>query len=1064
MIFFQVEAYDGGFPEPRTDLANVTVQLSDVNDRPPDFLFAPGYQAVVFENASPGVMVVNLSEFTTDVDTGIGGLFNLSIVENPYFLFDHETGIITTNATFDRESNSSYIVTIEAMDFGDPTLNSRYDLTIAVGDVNDNAPFYTFNTSGTVIEFNPIGTEIIPEYRAMDNDIGINAELTYNIFYGDPQGRFAINQTTGEITTAQILNKTDQEFYELTIIVTDGGVPQMFGYGYANITVLDFNDNPPTFVRDVLQASVSENAEVGDSFYIVEATDDDIGSNAVLKYFIIEDTLNTSQRFTINQTSGELFTNDTFDRESEYQLNITVVAVDDGLIPLSASAIIAITILDYNDFYPVFNSTNFSASVIENSEIDTFVLQVFATDDDVDFKNRNFSYTISGNRSEPFRMDPLTGDLFVAGEVDWESGDYEFTVHCSDNGAPPLTNESTIYVTVIDVNDRVPQFTEESYQLAVPEGMPVGEIVGRLTAEDLDSPGNNSDVLYYKLRELSMPDIDRFIVDEETGNVTTNRTFNFERRQRFDLLVRAIDQGSPPLINDTIITITILDGNDHSPVFDQDIYEASIPEDALNGTEVLTIHATDGDVGSNSELRYSVNSSEFYVDTVTGILYTEVDTFDRENQIRFEFTATVNDSGFPSRSDQTTIIINIIDVNDNYPEFVQQNYTAILEENHAIGTVVTNVSATDEDLGDDGVIEYLLHDVPGSENFAISNETGVIYTARYIDREVYPHVSLTVIANNSLSSRVFHTNVTVNITITDLNDQHPSFSSTYIDIYIPENSTVGDAVYNVTAVDQDLDAGGEVTYAILAGNHEEVFTLDTTGVLSINGTLDYENKSLYSIAVQACDNGMQPLCNYTTFIIHVIDSNDNAPQFTLSQYQVTISFGVTSGSNVLKLELLDPVTNPVEYFIEADSSNGRFTITSDGMIQTASSISSLQGQTIDLTVTAFDGIYNATTTVFIHVVGSTNVRFTAQTFTCQFTEGMIHSATPCVTVMNSDSLVIEDEPSSLFAITSNGAISVSMALDYESNPVHQLVIKASDTTREVYAVVTIVVEDLDPIL
>ena len=218
----------------------------------------------------------------------------------------------------------------------------------------------------------------------------------------------------------------------------------MFGYGYAYITVLDFNDNPPTFVRDVLQASVSENAEVGDYFYIVEATDDDIGSNAVLEYCIKEDTLNISQRFMINQTSGELFTNDTFDRESEYQLNITVVAVDDGLMPLSASAIIAITILDYNDFYPVFNSTNFSASVIENSEIDTFVLQDFATDDDDDFKNRNFSYTISGNRSEPFRMDPLTGDLFVVGEADWESGNYEFTVYCSDNGAPPLTNESTI--------------------------------------------------------------------------------------------------------------------------------------------------------------------------------------------------------------------------------------------------------------------------------------------------------------------------------------------------------------------------------------------------------------------------------------------------------------------------------------------------------------------------------------------------------------------------------------------------------------------------------------------
>ena len=177
-----MEAYDGGFPEPRTDLVNVTVYLSNINDQPPDFLFAPDYQAVVVENAAPEVIVVNLSDFTTDVDTGIGGLFNLTIVENPYFLFDHVTNIITSNATFDRESVNSYIVTIVAMDFGNPPRNSSYNLTIVVGDVNDNAPFYTSNTSGTVIEFNPIGTEIISEYRAEDNDIiiGINAELTYN--------------------------------------------------------------------------------------------------------------------------------------------------------------------------------------------------------------------------------------------------------------------------------------------------------------------------------------------------------------------------------------------------------------------------------------------------------------------------------------------------------------------------------------------------------------------------------------------------------------------------------------------------------------------------------------------------------------------------------------------------------------------------------------------------------------------------------------------------------------------------------------------------------------------
>ena len=1059
-IFFQVEAYDGGFPKPFTDLANVTVYLSDVNDRPPDFLFTPDYQAVVVENAMPGVFVVNLSDFVTDVDTGFGGLFNLSIIENLYFLLDRETNVITTNATFDREAVSSFVVAVMAMDLGNPPLNSSYNLTVAIKDENDNAPFFTFNTSGTVIEFNPPGVEVIPKYQAVDNDVGINAELTYSIFSGDPSGRFAINQTTGRIKTAQILNKTDQVFYDLTIIVTDGGIPQLCGFGYVNVTVLDFNDNPPVFPGDVLQASVMESAEVGDLFYTVVAMDSDLGSNAVLEYFIVEDTLNVSQRFVINETSGELYTNDTFDRESEHQLNITVMAVDNGLIPLSTNVTVTVTILDSNDFQPVFNSTTFTANVTENSEIDTFVLQVFATDEDVDFENRNFSYSIYGNGSEIFRIDPVSGELFVAGEVDWESGDYEFTVHCSDNGAPPLTDESTIYVTVIDVNDRVPQFAEESYQLGVPEGMPEGTVVDYLEAYDLDSPGNNSDILYYKLMELSLPNVDRFIVDP-SGLVTTNRIFNFEARQSFDLLVRAIDQGDPPLMNDTVITIAILDGNDHDPVFDQDVYEVDILEDIMNNSVVLIVRATDGDVGSNSELRYFINSSDFYVNSTTGVLRTAVETFDRENIDRFEFTATVYDSGVPQRSDEARIIINIIDVNDNNPIFTQLSYIASLEENLAIGTVITAITATDNDLGVNGVIEYLLDDVPGSENFGIHNESGVIYTTRYIDREVYPFVSLLVIANNSLSSRNFHSNVTVNITMIDLNDQHPSFNATYVDIYIPENSTIASAVHIITAVDLDLRAGGEVSYAIIAGNDEEVFNLNATGVLSITETLDYETKSLYSIAVQACDNGVEPLCNYSTFVIHVVDSNDNAPHFALSQYQITISFGITPDSDILKLELLDVDTNPIEYFIDADNSSGLFRINNAGMIQTTSSITSLEDRTVVLTIRAFDSLYNATTNILIHVFRSMTLQFRSQPFICQFTENIVNVPTSCVSAQNHDSLAITTgNPSGLFGIHDSGAISVLMSLDYEDRSVYQLVVEASNTMGEIaYAIVTIMVVD-----
>ena len=1040
----------------------MTIYLSDVNDRPPDFLFPPGYEAVVVENAAPGVIAVNLTEFTTDVDTGDGGLFNLTIITNiSDFILDSD-GIITSNATFDRESVNAYIITIEGVDFGVPQQRSTYDLTIAIGDVNDNSPFYTSNISGTVIENNPIGTEVIPEYRAMDIDIGINAELRYGIFSGDPNRRFAINQTTGAIYTAQILNKTGQEFYSLTIVVTDGGEPQLFGYGLANITVLDFNDNPPVFASDVLQASVMESAEIGDPFYTIEATDDDLGSNAILEYFIIEDEMNISNRFSVNQTTGVLHTNDTFDRESEYQYNITIMAVDNGVIPLSATAIVTITILDSNDFPPVFNSSNYSTSVVENSEDGTFVLQVFATDEDVDFHNRNFSYTISGNRSMPFRIVATTGELFVEGEVDWESGDYEFLVHCSDNGDPPLMDESIVFLTVIDVNDRVPQFTQQSYQLAVLENLPPGSTVGNLTAEDMDSSGNNSVVSYSILMEFSTHRIN-FIVDNMTGLVTTNTEFNFERRTSYDLLVRAEDHGTPSLRNDTIITIAIIDSNDHDPVFVNDTFVGSIPEDVMTDTAILTLRATDNDVGSNQDLRYSVNSTYFDVNSTTGVLFTAVDTFDRELAEQFVFIATVHDLGIPSRSATTTIIVNIIDVNDNDPVFDQPSYSASLEENLAIGTVVTRVLATDADLGVDGVISYYLEDVSGSQNFGINNETGVIYTARYIDREVYPSIDLVVIANNSFSTRIGSTPVTVSVEITDINDQHPSFSSTFIDIYISENSTLDCVVYSISVTDSDLGEGGRVNYAIVAGNSEGIFSVnETTGGLSLNSVLDYETKSLYSIAVQAYDNGIMSLSNYTTFLVHVVDSNDNIPYFALSQYEISISFGVLAGSEVLRLALTDVDTNHVQFYIEAGDNTGSFSIDYNGILRTRLSITGLQGQTIDLTIRAFDGLYNVSTNVMVHVTGLLNIQFTSPTFTCQFSENVIHSATTCVGASFHTTLaIVAQSNTSLFSIDNNGAINVLEGLDYEHISVYQLVVQASSATETAYTVVTIMVEDVD---
>ena len=470
----------------------------------------------------------------------------------------------------------------------------------------------TLESNGTaeVYEFMPPGTRVpLDNFTALDDDIGINARVEYVIFDGEGAERFIIDAVSGIITTAEVLNKTVQRYYNLTIMVLDQGVPQMFGFGSVFIEVIDANDRVPLFSESVYNASLLENETVGTIVARVNATDADIGTNADFEYFIAPNSTSYNL-FTINSTSGEIFSDDVFDRENISVIDIEVVAIDYGLVPLTGSATVRVYIQDINDHAPIFNDTLYSANVTENAPNGTVVSTVLALDEDAENPSNNITYSLYGDRSENFIVDSANGNVLVAGEIDWELGE-EFTIFvvATDGGTPPLTDEADLMIFIEDVNDVAPEFNLSSLKLSIFENTPPGNtsVVGYVQAEDADSPGNNSHITYSILMDFSNG---RFELDSENGQVTFVR-HNLDREQRdlYDLLIRASDHGNPQLHTDATLYISVTDSNEFSPVFDREVYSGSVEERASLGTSILTLRATDIDVDMNGELRYSILDS-----------------------------------------------------------------------------------------------------------------------------------------------------------------------------------------------------------------------------------------------------------------------------------------------------------------------------------------------------------------------------------------------------------------------------------------------------------------------
>ncbi|NXU43818.1 PCD23 protein, partial [Drymodes brunneopygia] len=608
----------------------------------------------------------------------------------------------------------------------------------------------------------------------------------------DPHGKFSIDPQFGIIRTQKQLDHEAQSVVVLSVQSQLGDSP-IYSSTQVNISVTDINDNPPVFLTTFDKVTISHTQPPGTAVYIAHAEDKDSGLNGAIKYSIASE---QSNAFSIDPSLGVVNLTRTVFAEKQQEYTLHIAAEDCGSPPLTsllvltvrrlASLAVKIVILDINDNSPSFMSSPLSY-VMEDVEVGFLVHHLIAKDPDEGRNGQVTYHILSGNENKAFVLDKITGLLTTARLLDHEVQEhYSLTVMALDDGSPALSATQVLTIIVLDVNDETPVFLKQLYETAVRENQDPGEFVIRVEAVDHDA-GLNS-LLQYKI--LPGPGYEKFKMNSDSGELITATSLDRETQGVFSIKGSSChDLGSPSRSSTAQLHLTVLDENDHSPLFAKTQYQISVAEDLEEGSAILDLSASDKDAGLNGEVMYSLiddTYGAFAIDSVTGSIVT-TKALDRETKSQYTFRAVASDCGthFP-RSTTVSVVVHIEDVNDNDPVFLQNPIRAFVPAETAVNETVATVRAEDVDLGSNGAIVFNL--MTAETVFQINVKTGDIILREPLASKDFSTQLLVTASDEGIAPR---TATALVIIFTEEQEEAISFSHSLYEASVPENSAAG---------------------------------------------------------------------------------------------------------------------------------------------------------------------------------------------------------------------------------------------------------------------------------
>ncbi|NXI90142.1 PCD23 protein, partial [Psophia crepitans] len=633
---------------------------------------------------------------------------------------------------------------------------------------------YTFSVLEDAPEDSLIGTV---KAREPPNSLEV---ISYRISSGDPHGRFSIDPQFGIIRTKKQLDHETQAVVVLTIQSQLGNSPA-YSSTQVNISVIDVNDNPPVFLTKSDKVTISCTQPPGTAVYIAHAEDKDSGLNGAIKYSIAS---KQSNAFSIDPSLGVVNLTRTVFAEKQQKHTLHIAAEDSGIPPLTSFLVLdslaaKIIILDINDNSPSFASSPLSY-VVEDVEVGFLVHHIIAKDPDEGRNGQVTYHILSGNENKSFVLDKITGLLTTAQLLDREIQErYSLTVMALDDGSPALSATQVLTIVVLDVNDETPIFLKQLYETAVHENQDPGEFVIKVEAVDRDA-GLNS-LLRYEI--LPGNGYEKFRMNSDSGELVTTASLDREAQELFSI------KGSPSRSSTAQLYLTVLDENDHSPLFAKTQYEISVREDLEEGSAILDLFASDEDDGLNGKVMYSLIDNTFgafAINSVTGSIVT-TKALDRETKSQYTFRAVASDcSSHSPRSTTVRVVVHVDDVNDNDPLFLQNPIRAFVPAETAVNETVATVRAEDVDLGRNGAVVFRL--MSTETVFQIDTKTGDIILQEPLASKGFSTQLLVTASDQGISPR---TATAMVIILTEEQEEEILFSHSLYEASVPENSAAG---------------------------------------------------------------------------------------------------------------------------------------------------------------------------------------------------------------------------------------------------------------------------------
>lgn len=942
-----------------TNFARVAIGVRNTNQHVPRFTDKQ-YYVEVSEMTAVGSSVITVSAM--DADRGNYGMLTYTLPSqllSTIFNIDADTGEITTRQLLDREVSNQYEFTVAATDNGGQM--GFTTVTIVVKDENDNMPQFLMEEYRANIRFDSsVDTKII-QVKAEDEDLGINGQISYMLHAGeDPvvSQLFTVDEDSGFISVKSSLVFAANKVYQFFVRARDRGSPAFENHVPVEILVMGTNDNPPLFPDATRSFFIQEDEPAGGVIATLKAK-----SNLSLTYSIVPGMTNSSNRwpmFAVNDL-GEIRILRTLDRGKVDAYTLSLKAQTRTSPPLVDYMTLWVQVRDINDKVPKFESKPYTATIVENAEIGTNIIQVRATDADIP---RKLEYSFGSGMEKManmFTVDSDTGWISLLSRLDREKiSEYNLTLTVTDsdddariNGrGVRLSSTSSVIITVTDYNDNAPHFSKSELSTAVNEGALPGTVILSLTSSDNDV-GINADVTYYIVKGDMLG---QFQI-HSNGELFVNKALDRETQGRYVLQVAATDGR---FVTTSEVKVVVLDDNDNAPECLEPFVTVMENEDVSIGKSVAQIRATDRDEPStaNARIQYTLagdGAEKFILVKETGVLHTAM-RLDRETKQEYLLTATATDGG--GLSCMTEVQIFLRDINDNPPEFTGNfRDTLTIQEDARVNTLLTRVTTVDRDTGINRNTAYRLLNV-GPSIFSIDPKSGILSLVSGLDRELHSEYNVTVVAYNEISPELSATAV-LRVVVLDVNDNPPNFERTSYYTAISEAAKVDDVVVQVKATSLDIGANAAITYTIAAGNQQGKFTIGAKdGILRVGEPLDHELSREYFLTILARDHGSPPLSNTAIVSINITDINDNPPRFSKDMYQATVNEMMTVGSKVFQVMATDVdsyANSVITYSIIDGNFGSHFLIgPQDGTIQISNLLDRESTEWYSLTIQARD--------------------------------------------------------------------------------------------------------------